>query len=164
MTTKDAILFNLRRSGAMIGTFTSDLSPADLHHRAVPAANAAAWILGHLVLTDRHLLTLLGVGEENMPRLPSAEFAQAYARDEHAPRRERYPDADTLPGLFHQHRDALISAVEASDEAAFDKPLERPRPMANTVGELLLFMGLHVAMHVGQISTIRRTLGRPPLV
>ena len=164
MTDKDAILFNLRRSGAMIGTFTSDLSEADLHHRVVPAANPASWILGHLVLIDRNLLKLLGVGEENMPRLPSAEFGKAYARDEHAPKLAGYPDAAALPALFQQHRDALIGAVEATDESRFAEPLEKPTRIANTLGEMLLFMGLHVAMHVGQISTIRRTLGRPPLV
>ena len=30
-------------------------------------------------------------------------------------------------------------------------------------GESLLFLGLHTAMHLGQLSIIRRSLGRPPL-
>ena len=40
-------------------------------------------------------------------------------------------------------------------------PMERP--MVRTYGEYLTFMGMHTALHIGQISTIRRVLGYPPL-
>ena len=33
-----------------------------------------------------------------------------------------------------------------------------------TDGEALLFGALHLTMHCGQISTIRRSLGKPPMV
>jgi hypothetical protein len=31
-------------------------------------------------------------------------------------------------------------------------------------GEMLLFGVMHITMHCGQLSTIRRSLGKPPLV
>ena len=54
--------------------------------------------------------------------------------------------------------------IEAADDAVFDRPLEKPSRIASTVGEMLAFMPIHVAMHAGQITLIRRSLGRPPLV
>ena len=36
--------------------------------------------------------------------------------------------------------------------------------MFATLGEMLNFMALHAAMHAGQITIIRRSLGRPPIV
>ena len=164
MTTKDAILYNLRFSGGMLDMLTADLSRQDLNHRVVPESNAAAWTLGHLILTERSLLKRLGVGEDQMPGLPSPDFAARYARDESAPRASSYPEAQELAGLFKEHRAALVDAVKASDEALLDQPLDPPTRIARTLGELILFMGLHVAMHAGQVSTIRRTLGRPPVV
>jgi uncharacterized damage-inducible protein DinB len=36
--------------------------------------------------------------------------------------------------------------------------------MFSTPGEMLSFMSVHTAMHAGQVTIIRRSLGRPPLV
>jgi hypothetical protein len=66
--------------------------------------------------------------------------------------------------LFNQHRERLIDAVRRATPEQLDKPLENPRPMFKTVGEMANFMALHVAMHAGQITMIRRSLGRPPLM
>ncbi len=161
MTTREAILYGLRRTGALMTMFTRDLSRQDLHHRVVPQANCAAWILGHLALGDRNMLTSLGV--ETLPALPYEDFDKRFARDEVAPRAEHFGDAELLPQVFKEHRDALVAAVEALEESRFNEPLPKPLPIAATVGELLLFMPIHAATHIGQISTIRRSLGRPPL-
>lgn len=164
MTTKDAIIFGLRRSGNMLGMFTGDLSRQDLHHRIVPAANPAAWIVGHLILSERHALQMLGITPESMPKLPFDDFEKRFAREEAATTSQDFGEPEILPRIFQDHRNALISAVEATDEADFDKPLPQPMRIAGTVGELLLFWPMHVAMHLGQISALRRSLGRPPLV
>ena len=42
--------------------------------------------------------------------------------------------------------------------------MEKPHPMFATIGELANFMALHAAMHAGQVTIIRRSLGRPPIV
>lgn len=164
MTTKQAILYSLRLSGNMTQLWTADLSRQELHHRIVPAGNCAAWILGHLVLSERSSLRAVGVAREALPALPDDGFEQRFARDEAAPRAEHYGDAEILPSVFKQHRDALIAAVEAADDSVFDRPLEKPFRVAKTVGEFLLFTPVHAATHMGQVTAIRRSLGRPPLV
>jgi hypothetical protein len=143
---------------------TGDLTRQELHHRVVPQANCAAWILGHLILSERYLMRLLGVPAETMPALPDDTFEKRYAQDEAATRAEHFGDAEVLPAVFAEHRDAVIRAVEAADDAVFDKPLGKPMRIARTVGEFLLFTPIHGASHMGQISAIRRSLGKPPVV
>ena len=92
------------------------------------------------------------------------DFEKRFGREEDAPRARSFGDAQMLPAVFKSHRDALFNAVEAADAAEFDKALPQPSRIASTLGELLLFDAIHVAMHIGQISAIRRSLGRPPLV
>jgi hypothetical protein len=36
--------------------------------------------------------------------------------------------------------------------------------MFKTPGQLAHFMAIHTTMHAGQISMIRRSLGRPPVI
>ncbi len=164
MTSKDAILYSLRFSGNLTGMMVGDLSRQELHHRIVPTANAAAWILGHLILSERGAMKILGVPAESLPALPDDGFEQRFARDETAPKSEHYGDAEVLPAVFKEHRDALIRAVEAADDSVFGQPLPQPMRIARTVGEFLLFVPIHVSTHIGQISAIRRSLGRPPVV
>lgn len=161
MNSKQTILYGLRFSARLLDMFTSDLSRQDMHHRVVPAANPAGWIIGHLILTDRSLIKLLG---GVMPALPSEDFEKRFGQGENAPAAGDFGEVERLPALFKTHRDALIAAVEAANEAIFDRPLEKPLRIASTVGELLAFASLHVATHAGQISSVRRSLGRPPLV
>ncbi len=161
MTSRDAILFSLRQVAGLVQMFTADLDHQQMHHRVVPAANATAWILGHLVLSERRALKMLG--QDDLPALPEG-FEERFARNDEATQSADYGDATMLPALFAEHRQRLVAAVESADEAAFDQPLEQPMRIASTVGELLVFFGIHVSTHLGQISMIRRSLGMKPLI
>ena len=67
--------------------------------------------------------------------------------------------------LFNEHRDRLVEAVGRATPEQLDEPLERAMPpMFRTPGEMANFLGAHTAMHAGQISIIRRSLGRPPIM
>ena len=39
-----------------------------------------------------------------------------------------------------------------------------PVPLATNRAEAIQFGAIHIAMHTGQLSTIRRSLGKPPVV
>lgn len=163
-TSRPAILRGLIQSGRMLEMFTDGLTREQLHHRATARANCAAWILGHLVLYERRALSLLGTAPADLPALPFGDFETRFASDDTAAAQSDYGHAEVLPGVFAVHRRALIAAVEQINPAKLDEPLPQETRIASTVGELLLFFPMHVAMHVGQISTIRRSLGMPPLV
>src|SRR5688572_955972 len=140
--------------------FLADLSPQDYLHRPAPKANCAAWIVGHLALSDRGVLKRLGAP---LPELPEG-FEKRFSRDEGCPQAEQFGDVTAIVPVFDEHRRRLIEAVKAMSPEQMDKPLDKPHSIFGTVGEMLTFMSLHATMHAGQVSTIRRSLGRPPLI
>jgi uncharacterized damage-inducible protein DinB len=155
------LVYTLTTSQQMLNGFLADLSPADYLHRAAPKANCAAWIVGHLTLTDRRILGRLDIND--LPALLE-DFETRFARSEEAAAATTFGDVTILKPLFNAHRDRLIAAARSVTPEQLAAVLPVPTPRFKTIGEMLFFMPLHVVMHCGQLSTIRRSLGRPPLI
>jgi len=158
---QDAIADSLHISLEVFQNFVADLTPREYLYRPVPKANCAAWIVGHLVLTDRGALKLLESAEP--PLLPK-DFEQRFARTAEAAGADDFGDVSLLMPLLHQHRRLLIDAVRSATDELLARPLEPPHSLFRTVAGRLSFVALHTLMHGGQITIIRRSLGRPPLV
>ena len=161
MTPIDILAHSLRTSQKLVHRYCEDLKPQEYLHRPCAQANCAAWLLGHLILSDRGVLMRLGVS--SLPALPDG-FDQRFARDAEAPRSDQYGDVTMLLPMFMQWRSLLIESLPDLGIQALSKPLEKPHPMFSTAGEMVGFMAHHATMHAGQITIIRRSLGRPPLV
>ena len=159
-TPNDVTVLVLERSKALLERFSSDLSSAELLHRATEKGNCAAWLIGHLALADRRMLALIGAPQPELP----AGFEKRFSRDEGCPQAADFGDVAGLLNIFGQHRDLLIAAVKRATPEQLNKPLEKPMAGCNTVGEVITFMALHTTMHAGQITMLRRSLGRPPLM
>ena len=159
-TTNQAIAFALKNSQGMVKRFVADLTPQEFLHRPTPKANCAAWLIGHLTLTERSALRRFGAP---LPELPEG-FEHRFSRDEGCPQASEFGDVTNLVALFDEHRNRLVAAVGSASTEQLDKPLEKPHPLFGNIGEAMLFMAVHTAMHAGQISTIRRSLGRPPVI
>jgi hypothetical protein len=157
----DALVYGLAVSKQTLDAFIADFKGADWLHRVAPKANCAAWIVGHLVLTERRALTIGGV--KDLPALPQG-FEQRFARDETAPSASDFGDTSILVPLFDRFRSMTIEHVRGMTVAQLNQPLEKPNPRFGTVGEFIGYMAMHVSMHAGQISFIRRSLGRAPIV
>ncbi len=157
----EAIVFGLNKSAALLERYVADLSPSEYLHRPAPKANCVAWLLGHLTQSDRGAINRLGA--EDLPVLPD-EFDQRFGRDETSAGASDFGDVAALLPLFKAHRQRLIEAVESTDPQRLSAALDKPHPMFGTLAELASFMSIHTAMHAGQITTIRRSLGKPPLV
>ncbi len=160
MNVNDSIAFSLSSSQWALEGLLKDFQPKDWLHRVCETGNCPAWIVGHLVMSERRALQRLGAAD--LPNLPEG-FEKRFARDETAPRAAAYGDVTILTGLFDRHRARMIDAVKALPADRLDTPLDTPSPRFRTLGEMLLFMAIHTTIHAGQISAIRRSLGRPPL-
>jgi hypothetical protein len=160
-TPKDTIAYSLRTSKALFHRYLDDLKPQEFEHRPCQGGNSAAWIVGHLVRTDRRSLGWLGVTE--VPAAPDG-FEERFAPTRTAAAGQGgYGDPKELMALFDAHRDRLIAAVLAADDAKLREPPSFQSPLFADKGEATLFMALHTAMHLGQITIIRRSLGYPPI-
>jgi uncharacterized damage-inducible protein DinB len=160
-TPTDVIVFALKKAQFLIHRFVDDLKPHEFEHQPCDGANCTAWILGHLALTDRRQLAWLGA--TNLPPLPAGFEERFLTTRTKAEQQAGYGDPKELIAAFDAHRDALIAFVPGVSAEKLAEPAPVARPMFSTCGEAVLFMALHVSMHAGQLSTIRRSLGYPPV-
>ena len=160
-TPNDLIAHALRDSMFMLKRYTDDLKPDEYLHRPTEKSNCAAWLIGHLTLSDRRGLEALGV--RDLPELP-AGFDKRFSQEEGCPQAGEFGDVSMLMPLFEKHRNALMAAIQRAPQELLDKPVDKPFPLFSTLGEMANFLALHTAMHTGQITIIRRSLGRPPIV
>ena len=161
-TAADLIAHSLTVSQSLMVRYTNDLKAEEYLHRTSEKANCAAWTIGHLILTERGMLKQLGITD--LAALPDG-FEHRFSRDEGCPQAHEFGDVTTLMPLFNEHRNRAIETVRSASQELLNKPMEKPRPpLFTTVGEYINFLALHTSMHAGQITLIRRSLGRPPLV
>ena len=159
-TANETIAFALTTAQSLLKRYVADLTPDEYLHRPAPKANCTAWLIGHLTLSDRAVLKRLGAP---LPELPEG-FEHRFSRDEGCPQAAEFGDVSKLMSLFDEHRSRLVATIRAAPPELLDKPLDKPHPMFSNVGEVATFIALHGAMHAGQITIIRRSLGRPPII
>lgn len=157
----DALSHGIRTASNAFLFFSSDIAGGDWTHRVCKDASCAAWIVGHLVLSARAMMQRMGI--EPAPALPEG-FEKRFGQKEDAPKASDFGDTSGLLALFKATHEHFANQVAKLPQTKLDEKLEKPSPMFGTVGELAAFAPIHMAMHMGQISTIRRSLGRPPLV
>lgn len=151
----------LERGRGMLAKHLADFTDADMLARTSPTANHAAYQLAHLLRTTGPTLTAFA---------PEAKVAMPpkTVGDDKAPPTSNDPAAfatkDELLGAYSALIDAIVAAVRTMSEADFDKPApEQFKNFAPTLGQLALMVPFHMSMHIGQIQTIRRKLGKPVL-
>lgn len=158
---QEAFAHAIEAANRLVMMLTEDLKPSECLHRPTPKANCAAWIVGHLILSARGMAKRLGATD--LPPLPDG-FEKRFARDDAAPFAADYGDVSGLRTLLDQSHALLAQAARALPAAKVNEPLDKPHPMFGTLGGVAAFAPIHIATHAGQISTIRRSLGRAPLV
>jgi len=159
MNARDAIRLTLNTADFVLHEYLKDLSDSDLLLRPVEGMNHIAWQLGHLVCSEREMISALG---HAMPELP-AGFAEAHSREGAASDdRGRFAGKDTYLSLLKDMHRAALKALDATPELDLDKPgPESMRSYAPTVGSVFNLVGVHILMHVGQFVAVRRKLGKP---
>lgn len=162
MTPIELMADGLTRNVGMLKATLADFSDADMLVRPTPAANHAAWQLGHMVTAENNMLR--SVAPDAAPALP-AGFAEKFTRETaRSDDRAAFPTKAELLDLFDKTRAAATQWVKGLTPADLDKPTpERLQRFAPTWGHLAVMLPGHTTMHVGQFQVIRRALGKPVL-
>ena len=157
----EVIQHALKGTAHSLGMYLSDLSDADLLARTSPNANHIAWQLGHLVLAEGFLVKGV-IPNAKYPELP-AGFDAKHKKDT-ASKDTGFGTKDEYLNLFKKAREITIAEVAKLSDADLDKSNTGPLAAhAPTVGDLLLLVSNHTLMHAGQITSVRRKLGKPVL-
>src|SRR5262245_35730471 len=146
---------------AVVHRYVDDPKPEEFFHQPVPGANHAAWIVGHLARTARQACE--GLGLQDLPPLPQDWDADYRITKTMAPAGQKAGDPKELLRLFDLHEDRLIAGLKHVDAAKLAEPPSFQSPLFSNRGQMIHFLSMHAAMHAGQLSVIRRSLGKPPI-
>jgi hypothetical protein len=157
MTAQDILVHNLKMDQSIWNMLLEDMSDADLLVRPVPGANHTSWQIGHLIAAEHSFLTKAGV---SMPGLPEG-FAQQHSK-ENVTSDKGFLSKDEYVKLYSAIRAASINAAAAATVDQLNQPNTGPMAsMAPTIGSVYALVASHATMHVGQVSVVRRRLGKP---
>jgi hypothetical protein len=163
MTGRAAIQEALKSTQFLMNQYLGDLSDADLLVRPAAGANHTAWQLGHLIAAERGLV-LPELPKAPYPELP-AGFAEAHSKKTTASDGPAgFRSRAEYQALFNSMRETTIAAVGALTDADLDRPSVGPlAAFAPTLAAMLILVANHTLMHGGQITVVRRKLGKPVL-
>ena len=151
------------RSMEMLKMTLSDFSDAEhCSARPCPAANHAAWQVGHLISSEASMIG--AVRDAAIAGLP-ADFGKKFTKEtSRLDDPAAFPNKGQLLELAGIVRRATIEWIRTLTPQEMEKPApERMRSFIPTVGHLAMLVPQHAAMHIGQIQGIRRKLGKPLL-
>ncbi len=162
MRAQDSIRTLLSSTKDLLGKYLADLSDADLLVRPVPAANHIAWQLGHLIASEH------GMAEASpvfvYPALAKTFNQQHSKETAKLDPPKGFGTKEQYLSLFNAARQATIAGLEKMSDKDLDQPTKgQMAEWAPTLGALLVLVGNHTMMHVGQFTVVRRKLGKPVL-
>lgn len=160
-TAQEMIAHALKAAQGLLHRYIDDLKPEEFHVRPCPGGNDTAWVIGHLARTAYRQLKFMQV--PNVPDLPAGFEEKFAATKQPAPGEAETGDPKESLRQFDFYHGLLINAVLALPDDALGDPPPFSTPFFTTLGEALNFLALHVAMHLGQVTVVRRSLGYPPL-
>lgn len=162
MTPNDVLAAAYRMSAQLFHRLVDDLTPEEFNLQPVPGANCAAWVVGHLALALRNSARRMGA--RNLPDIPEEVAAKLKATRQPAGEQCGYGDSKRLLAVFDACLERLIAAIRELPPEALTAPSDIAVPFPTNRAEAILFGAIHIATHTGQLSTIRRSLGKPPIV
>jgi hypothetical protein len=136
-------------------------TPEHWTHQVFPGANHALWIVGHLALVDNNVL---GKFFDKMIETPI--YKEKFGRQSQpSPKAADYPAPEEVVEFFRERRRTLLASIEQFPASDFDNsvPPGLP-PFVENAGQMFAFVATHEALHSGQLSMSRRSLGHPPVV
>jgi hypothetical protein len=159
MTMNELFVSSLKQNLDMIKMHLADMSDADLMVRPVPGANHANWQMGHLIVSEVHMVTSNGGKSVELP----AGFADRYNKEaSKIDDASKFATKADLIAQFERVRAASVTWAQSLTPQQFDAPSSFPQ-FCPTVAHLVNILVGHALMHGGQIQVLRRKLGKPIL-
>jgi DinB superfamily len=162
MTPNDLLANAYTTAQKLLHVMIDDLTPEDFARQPVPGANCAAWVVGHLALTLRNSLRRMGATD--LPDLPGGLEDKFKATRQVAGEQTGYGDPKALVSVFDTCLERFVQVIRGLPPVSLAGPPDFRGPFATNRAEAIQFGALHIAVHAGQLSTVRRSLGKPPVL
>lgn len=153
----DVISTQLKLNTGLFEQFSSDFSEDDAKFMPAEGSVHLNWILCHLAVSADQMVAKIS----GQPQTLSPELHEAYKggskcrKDDGMTRGEAWR-------LFTKTQEATIGYIRNLDERQLSEAAPgTPNPMFKTIGDYVALLGAHGYWHFGQLTVIRRMLGKP---
>lgn len=156
---KATILEQLGMGQFLFDKFTSDLSDAEYFKPPMPGANHAAWIVGHIAVSEDSLVA----GATGRPkRIPESTYELFKGGTKCVADASKYPSRKEIDELYKNSRAHTIEALKGSDESTWDAPSPEgfDKNFFPKVGTIWGLLGTHQYWHIGQLTVCRTALSK----
>lgn len=164
MNSIDFIRQSLESTKGFAGGLLMDLSSEPLAQPTVSGGNHALWIVTHLAFSEAQLFDVFIHGRKNRYE----ELGHAVGlKSVPTTSADDYPSMEEGLEMFEAVRQDVLEYLNTIDDDALDAKSHAADDFGDsfgTVGKCLGAMIMHVAIHAGQLSVIRKSLGREPLM
>ena len=164
MNAIDLLRFQLDVSKNLTANLLADMSDAPLAQPTSKGGNHPMWVAGHLAFAEANLTNYILQGKAN----PLDGWKDMFGRgSEPSTDASKYPPFEEVLARWDEVRASTLKILDGLSEADLDKPSANPpegrEAFFNTYGKVFAIVGLHAAMHRGQVADARRASNRPVL-
>ena len=146
----------------MLTQMLETLSDEQMLHQPVPGGNHALWIIGHLAVCDDMMRSMAGGGSSKASEEWTALFKDG---SQPQPEASAYPPIAEVKAALEEWRQDLLDWFDSMDDAALLEPLDDEwKEFAPTRAALIASIAAHEAMHVGQLTVVRKSLSMKPVM
>ncbi|MEK7725080.1 MAG: DinB family protein [Acidobacteriota bacterium] len=156
---KDLLIWSLEKARKQTLALVENLPENQMCNQSVAGENHPIWILGHLLLGDTYLLSMLKVQEL------SADFAGLLSKygpnSKPSPTLEYYDSKHFLVDRLTETGFLRLDAVRQMKNLDQPTPDETLARTQSTIGHHLQMLVFHEGHHCGQLSSWRKLQGLP---
>jgi len=139
-----------------------DFPESKYAHQRSPADNHPCWAMGHMVTTDAWMAGVLGIPGVKAPEGWDKLFGSG---SKPVSDLKHYPAPAELKRQFEGSRAAILNWLESAPEAALAVSLkEKTGGFAEDPLDAMAKIAWHEGWHFGQVATLRKDLGLPPVM
>lgn len=143
---------------ALVERALRDFSDEEAVQRIEGNSNCMLWLFAHLTAVRCSLAGMLGVHRDLAWQ---AHFRKGSKGDEFS----KYPTLAEVRQVWQEITPLLVQAMENAGEEQLSAPAPRDFPIPDkTIRGAFLFLAFHESYHVGQMSYLRKCLGKAGLV
>ena len=144
------------------------LTDEEMMFQPKPGLNHPLWLLGHIAESENGLILSFCKGENLLPEGWHGKFGIGSKPDADA---GGYPSKDEILAHMEKVHAAAVAYVESLTPDDLDRRPpgidhlpERAQEMFSTIGKCIYHHVGHACAHAGQITMLRRLLGKQPRV